>query len=307
VNAENAGPHPTTQTLHDQHGRWPKADTVADFRRNLAAVCDRIAAACRRVGRTPDGVRLLPVSKTVDEARLRLSYAAGCRLLGENKVQEAHRKWEAMADLRDLRWSVIGHLQTNKAKLVARFAAEFQSLDSLRVAEALERRLQAEGRTLDVFVQVNTSGEASKYGLHPDDVPAFLRELPVFSALRVRGLMTLALFSAEAARVRECFVLLRSLRDRLRQDAPAGIALDDLSMGMSGDFESRSKKAQPSCASAKRSSAPAVRRMPITGLPTLPKGPSHDSDCYCRRQSPEVTPCAPIDSSSGVKRSCWDI
>nr|WP_211187329.1 YggS family pyridoxal phosphate-dependent enzyme [Achromobacter sp. Bel] len=223
--------------MHDLHNRWPEAESVEDFRHNLAAVHARIAAACGRVGRDPAGVRLLPVSKTKPEVSIRLAHAAGCRLLGENKPQEAYRKWEATQDLHDLQWSVIGHLQTNKAKLVARFASEFQALDSLRVAEALERRLQAEGRALDVFVQVNTSGEASKYGLHPDDVSAFLRALPGFPALRVRGLMTLALFSAEAERVRQCFVLLRHLRDQLRQDAPAGISLDELSMGMSGDFE----------------------------------------------------------------------
>ncbi|WP_353173531.1 YggS family pyridoxal phosphate-dependent enzyme [Paracandidimonas soli] len=226
-----------TQTGHDQHGRYPEAATVEDFRRNLATVRARIDAACRRAGRDPATVRLLPVSKTKPEASLRLAHSAGCRMLGENKVQEAHRKWEAMQDLGDLQWSVIGHLQTNKARLVARFAAEFQALDSLRVAETLDRRLQSEGRSLDVFVQVNTSGEASKYGLAPEDVPAFVQALPVFSALRVRGLMTLALFSSEAERVRQCFVLLRSLRDRLRQSAPAGMALDELSMGMSGDFE----------------------------------------------------------------------
>lgn len=223
--------------LHEQHGRYPQANSVEDFLRNLAAVRQRIADACRRVGRDPAGVRLLPVSKTFDEAHLRLAYAAGCRFLGENKVQEAQRKWEAMADLNDLQWSVIGHLQTNKARQVARFAAEFQALDSLRLAEALDRRLQIEGRRLDVFVQVNTSGEASKYGLAPDAVADFLRALPAFSALRVRGLMTLALFSADAARVRPCFVRLRELRERLRQDAPAGIDLEELSMGMSGDFE----------------------------------------------------------------------
>jgi len=228
---------PDTQTRHDQHGRYSEATTVEDFQRNLAAVQTRIAAACRRVGRDPATVRLLPVSKTKPESSLRLAHAAGCRTLGENKVQEAHRKWEAMRDLTDLHWSVIGHLQTNKAKLVARFASEFQALDSLRVAEALDRRLQAEGRALDVFVQVNTSGEASKYGLSPEDVPAFVQALPAFSALRVRGLMTLALFSSETERVRQCFILLRKLRDRLRQSAPDGIALDALSMGMSGDFE----------------------------------------------------------------------
>ena len=237
MSEQDPGQDNGTQTQHDQHGRWPQAQSVEDFRRNLATVNERIADAARRAGRDPATVRLLPVSKTVEEARIRLAYEAVCRYLGENKLQEVSRKWEAMADLTDLRWSVIGHLQTNKAKLVARYAAEFQALDSLRVAEALDRRLQAEGRQLDVFVQVNTSGEASKYGLQPEETAAFLRELPAFSGLRVRGLMTLALFSAEAARVRECFILLRTLRDQLRQDAPAGIGMDELSMGMSGDYE----------------------------------------------------------------------
>jgi len=226
-----------TPTRHEQHGRYSEATSVEDFRHNLAAVDARITAACQRVGRDPATVRLLPVSKTKPESSLRLAYAAGCRMLGENKLQEAYGKWEAMQDLTDLHWSIIGHLQTNKAKLVARFAAEFQALDSLRVAEALDRRLQMEGRSLDVFVQVNTSGEVSKYGLSPEDVAAFVQELPAFSALRVRGLMTLALFSSEAERVRQCFIVLRNLRDQLRQSAPAGICLDELSMGMSGDFE----------------------------------------------------------------------
>ncbi|MCW5258581.1 YggS family pyridoxal phosphate-dependent enzyme [Verminephrobacter aporrectodeae subsp. tuberculatae] len=217
--------------------RYPQALTVADFRRNLAEVHGRIDRACQRAGRDPATVRLLPVSKTVDEARIRLSYEAGCRELGENKVQEAHGKWKAMADLTGLRWSVIGHLQTNKAKLVAQFASEFQALDSLRVAEVLERRLQAEGRGLDVFVQVNTSGEASKYGLPPEEVVRFVRELSAYPALQVRGLMTLALLSPENARVRPCFALLRTLRDRLQAEVPHGNRITELSMGMSGDFE----------------------------------------------------------------------
>lgn len=216
---------------------YPAATTVEDFQRNLAAVQARIHAACRRAGRDPAAVRLLPVSKTWPEAKLRLAHAAGCHMLGENKVQEAHQKWQAMQDLTGLRWSVIGHLQTNKAKWVARFATEFQALDSLRVAEALQQRLQIEGRALDVFVQVNTSGEASKYGLPPDEVQAFLQALPSFPALRVRGLMTLALLSSETARVRQCFVRLRTLRDRLQDHLPAGMGLHELSMGMSGDFE----------------------------------------------------------------------
>jgi len=216
---------------------YPQALSVDDFRRNLAHVRQRINQACARSGRDPATVRLLPVSKTVDEALVRLSYQAGCRELGENKVQEAYRKWQAMSDLPDLRWSVIGHLQTNKAHLVARLADEFQALDSLRVAEALERRLQGLGRGLDVFVQVNTSGEASKYGLAPGEVIRFVRELAVYPALRVRGLMTLAMLSPDPVRVRACFVLLRQLRERLCQELSGASEVTQLSMGMSGDLE----------------------------------------------------------------------
>ena len=212
-------------------------DHESSLRANLDAIRARIAAACRTAGRDPSEVRLLPVSKTVDEARLRAACALGLRELGENKVQEAQAKSEAMADLPDLRWVLIGHLQTNKAKNAARFASEFQALDSLRVAEALDRHLQKEGRAMDVLVQVNTSGEDTKFGLPPDDVAAFVKALPAFHSLCVRGLMTLALFSPDPARVRPCFVTLRTLRDRLRQDAPDGIAMEELSMGMSGDFE----------------------------------------------------------------------
>ena len=215
---------------------YPPAITVEDFARNLDAVQARIARAAARAGRDPRSVRLLPVSKTVAEDRLRNAVAAGYHRLGENKVQEAKRKSENLADL-DVSWAVVGHLQPNKARDVAAFAAEFQALDSLRLAEALDRRLQAAGRPLDVFVQVNTSGEESKYGLSPDEVPAFLAALPRFETLRVQGLMTLALFSSDLERVRACFVRLRTLRDRARDTDPDLIGPGELSMGMSGDFE----------------------------------------------------------------------
>ena len=212
------------------------ARTVADFTGALDAVRSRIAAAAAEAGRDPAAVRLLPVSKTVPEDRIRQAVAAGLVRLGENKVQEARRKSENLADL-DVEWAVVGHLQTNKAKDVATFATEFQALDSLRLAQALDRRLQALGRGLDVLVQVNTSDEPSKYGLAPEEVPAFVQALPTFTALRVRGLMTRAELTTDSERVRGCFARLRSLRDRLRDTAPDGVGLDDLSMGMSGDYE----------------------------------------------------------------------
>jgi len=203
----------------------------------LAELRRRIVNACARAGRDPGSVRLLPVSKTVPAERLRAAVAAtGFVELAENKVQEAARKAEALAHM-NLRWVVIGHLQSNKAKQVARFASECQALDRLALADALQRRLEQEDRCLDVLVQVNTSGEASKFGVTPEQALPLLRALPAYSRLRVRGLMTLAVFAADAERTRACFRQLRNLRDRLRIAAVDGIALDDLSMGMSGDFE----------------------------------------------------------------------
>lgn len=210
---------------------------LEDLQRNIAAIEAKIAAACTSVGRAPEEVRLLPVTKTVDQDRLRLAYAAGFRQMGENKVQEAHEKWQALADLADLQWCVIGHLQTNKAKLVAEFATEFQALDSLRVAQELDKRLQALGRSLKVYVQVNTSGEDSKFGLPPEQALAFVQQLPAYSSLEVCGLMTLALHSSQEAQVRACFSKLRVLRNQLQQDTVYGAQIAALSMGMSGDFE----------------------------------------------------------------------
>lgn len=220
-----------------QFSVFPAAQTKADIARNVETVRARIFLACERSGRDAAGIRLLPVSKTVEESRIRLAYDAGLRVFGENKAQEANWKERATSDLQGMNWSIIGHLQTNKAKLLARFASEFQALDSVRVAEALDRRLQTEGRSLDVFVQVNTSGESSKYGLEPDKVTAFVKLLPAFSGLRVRGLMTLAIFTDDRERVRKCFTSLRRVQERIRNDVPNGEMFAGLSMGMSGDFE----------------------------------------------------------------------
>lgn len=209
------------------------SDPARSFAANLHNVRNRIAAACRRCGRRPEDVRLLPVTKTVPAPILRFAFAAGLSDFGENKLQEARDKQAALADLA-IRWSIIGHLQSNKAKYLVRFASEFHALDSLRLAEELDRRLEAQGRDLDVFVQVNTSGEVSKYGLSPDALLPFVERLPEYPRLKPRGLMTLAIFSADTVRVRACFRLLRDLRDRAATVHPG---VTQLSMGMSGDYE----------------------------------------------------------------------
>lgn len=196
----------------------------------------RMAAAARRVDREPASVDLMLVTKTVEAGRVQEAIAAGEHFLGENKVQEGRAKAGELADP-TVRWSMIGHLQTNKIKHVLDFAEEVQSLDRLSLAVALDRRLQHLGQGLDVLVQVNTSAEPTKYGLPPEAVAGFLEELVAFSSLRVRGFMTLARFTSDQDEVRRCFRLLRAIRERARQEAPQGPDLKVLSMGMSGDFE----------------------------------------------------------------------
>ena len=202
---------------------------------NLDALEARIAAACERARRARSEVRLLPVSKTHPVSAIREAYAAGLRRFGENKVQEAAAKAAELAGTPDLSWALIGHLQSNKAKAAAEFAAEFQALDSLRLATELDRRLQALGRGLDVLIEVDTSGEPTKFGVPPEEVPGLVRQLRGCAALNVTGLMTIAANTPDRAVVAACFDTLAGLRERLRQEHGGGFA--ELSMGMSGDFE----------------------------------------------------------------------
>ncbi|MBP6020093.1 MAG: YggS family pyridoxal phosphate-dependent enzyme [Burkholderiaceae bacterium] len=203
----------------------------------LAQVRQRIDQAAIQAGRAPGSVDLLPVSKTFGTTVIREAVAAGVHRLGENKAQEIRSKFQPLADCH-IDWVMIGHLQTNKAKDIAAMAAEIQSLDRMDLAVALDRRLQQEGRSINALVQIKTSTEPSKYGLPPDELPDFLRrvaqEMPT---LRIQGLMTLAINVPDQDAVRACFRNLRELRDRTQDLGIAGISLERLSMGMSGDFE----------------------------------------------------------------------
>jgi len=199
---------------------------------NWTQVRRRVDAACREAGRDPAEVAILPVSKTFGPEVIRAAVALGMRRFGENKVQEIRDKAPVLADC-GIDWVMIGHLQTNKAKDVARLASEVQSLDRLELAQALDRRLQHEGRAIDVLVQVKTSTEPSKYGLPPEQLPGFLDALRGYDTLRVRGLMTLAIHSTDPVEVRACFRRLRELRDLA---IAQGHDIPRLSMGMSGDF-----------------------------------------------------------------------
>ena len=203
----------------------------------IARLRQRIDALTLAAGRPAGSVGLLPVSKTFGVDAIREAAAAGMTRFGENKAQEIRDKAGALAGT-GVQWVMIGHLQTNKAKDVARHADEIQSLDRPGLALALERRLQAEGRSLTALVQVKTADEPGKFGLDPAELHDFLlflaRETP---RLRVRGLMTLAANDPDRQAVRACFRRLRELRDNLRERHIGGIELERLSMGMSGDYD----------------------------------------------------------------------
>lgn len=213
----------------------------------LASVRRRIEAAARQAGRDPAAIALVAVSKSVEPARIREAFAAGQRIFGENRVQELVAKAEELAELAapgehgaaggPIEWHMVGHLQRNKVRHVVRHVAMLHSLDSLRLAEELDRQLQKLGRRLDVLVEVNTSGEPTKFGVAPEEAPALVKACSRFDTLRLVGLMTIGPNTSHTGAIRRAFRTLRELRDRLRDEGLAGPEFVHLSMGMSGDFE----------------------------------------------------------------------
>jgi pyridoxal phosphate enzyme (YggS family) len=199
-------------------------------------VKQQIEQACRRAGRDPSEVTLLPVSKTFGPDAIGAMVELGFKRFGENRLQEVAQKQPVLAE-HDLQWVIIGHVQTNKAKEVAKYARELQSLDRLALAQALHNRLVALDKTLDVLVQVKTSDEQTKSGVDPDELIDFLKATAAYPSLKIKGLMTMAVFSPDTNAVRQCFKLLRQCQQAAIAANIEGAAFDRLSMGMSGDME----------------------------------------------------------------------
>ena len=206
------------------------------IRERLAAVQGRIEAAAVAAGRAPGEVRLLLATKTVPPEKIRVAIEAGADLVGENRVQEVRPKYEALADL-DYERHFIGHLQSNKVNALVPYVSCIQSLDRLSLADRLQGRLEREGETREVLIQVNTSGEESKFGIEPAEAVDFVREVASRDALRIRGLMTIGLFADDPEVTRPSLSTLREAADRIREAAIDGVEMKELSMGMSGDLE----------------------------------------------------------------------
>ncbi|HOY43483.1 MAG TPA: YggS family pyridoxal phosphate-dependent enzyme [bacterium] len=200
---------------------------------NLKYVTERIEAAALRSGRQAGEVALLAVTKSVPAERMREAAALGLTLIGENRVQEAWTKFQSLADL-PLSWHMIGHLQSNKVKRALQFATLIESVDSLHLAREIEREAAAQGKIIECFLEVNTSGESQKFGIAPGEAEALAGDLAGLPHLHLTGLMTIGALSTDSQRIRSCFSQLRKVQERLNA---SGLGISQLSMGMSDDFE----------------------------------------------------------------------
>lgn len=202
---------------------------------NLERVRERLARAARSMGRDPEQIELVAVTKEVDVPLIEEAIEAGVQIIGENRVQEAKSKYEGIS--RPARWHLVGHLQRNKVKTALEIFELIHSLDSYRLAQEISRRAQQLGRVVEVLVQVNISGEYSKYGVSPQETVDFIRSISALEGLAVKGLMTIGPFLPDLEQVRPYFRLLRELRDQVEAAAIPGVEMRYLSMGMSHDFE----------------------------------------------------------------------
>ncbi len=208
---------------------------MMEIAERLKDIRSRIDSACRRSGRDGSSVEIVAVSKTVGADKVRQAVTAGVRIIGENRAQEARNKYDACRDL-DADWHFIGHLQTNKVKHVVEYASVIESVDSLHLAEVIDRRAGLAGReNVNVFIQVNTSGEKSKFGIGPAETMELVRKVNALRYVTVTGLMTIGLFTNDPERTRPCFRLLRELF--LDMNKFSKHPLEHLSMGMTNDFE----------------------------------------------------------------------
>lgn len=206
------------------------------MKKRLEAIRKRIVAAAAACGRNPAGVRLVVVSKTVDADRVSEAIEAGAVILGESYIQEARDKFKILYD-RPVQWHFIGHLQSNKAKYAVRLFDLIHSVDSFKLATALDKEARKNGKVQEILIQVNISQEKTKSGIAEDDVVDLIMQISHLANLRIRGLMTMPPFFDEPEAARPFFHQLARLREKVSARNIPGVDMDELSMGMTGDFE----------------------------------------------------------------------
>ncbi|HZH87516.1 MAG TPA: YggS family pyridoxal phosphate-dependent enzyme [Brumimicrobium sp.] len=203
---------------------------------NLNTIHSRINKACEKANRDSKEVRLLLATKTVEPEKILYALEQGETLIGENKVQELTQKCTFVKKMNP-EVHFIGHLQTNKIKELIKWVTCIESVDRIELAEKLHQRLTFEKKEMNVYIQVNTSYEESKFGVAPDKALELIRQVAELDTLHIKGLMTIGLFSAEAEKVRKCFKLLKHIQKEGMLLKLPNVDLKELSMGMSGDLE----------------------------------------------------------------------
>ncbi|MBN2283065.1 MAG: YggS family pyridoxal phosphate-dependent enzyme [Deltaproteobacteria bacterium] len=201
---------------------------------NIQLVREKITEAALRSGRDPSEVRLMAVTKTVDDERIQKAITCGIDIIGENYVQEARRKIEKTGH--SVEWHMIGHLQSNKAKYAVKLFDMIHSVDRLSLARELDRRSGAAGVVTRILIEVNTSGEETKSGAVPAGVIPLIGEISTMEHLSIRGLMTMPAWYDDPEKARPSFIVLRELRDRIAECDMPNVRMDELSMGMTDDF-----------------------------------------------------------------------
>ncbi len=202
---------------------------------NLLRIQERMAEAAMRSGRTPDSVKLVGVTKTVDVDRIKEAVSAGLQILGENYVQEARDKIKEVGG--EVSWHFVGRLQTNKAKYAVKLFDMIQTVDSFKLAKELNRRAQPLGRKIPIIIQVNLASEVSKGGVEPSECISLIKQISELANLQIRGLMTMPPFFDQPKKARPYFAQLRELSQEIARAQLPRVEMNELSMGMSGDFE----------------------------------------------------------------------
>ena len=204
------------------------------IKENLSEIKENIRLACERAGRSPEEVTLLAVTKTIDADRINEAVSLGVTDLGENRVQEFLSKYELIEG--DVRWHIIGHLQSNKVKYIADKVYMIHSVESLSLANEIERQCAKQGKVMNILVEVNVSGEESKSGITPAETEDFIRQVSRLPHIRVKGLMTMAPFEAKTEELHQIFSNLYKISVDISSKKLDNVIMECLSMGMTGDY-----------------------------------------------------------------------
>ena len=206
---------------------------MSSIKENLEIISGNIENAAARSGRDAREIELIAVTKTVSVDRMNEGISAGIKIIGENKVQEAQEKKDK---IQPVTWHMVGHLQRNKVKYAVKIFDLIQSVDTLKLAREISKRCQALEKNMPVLIEVNTSGESSKYGCNPAEVLDLAAEISTLPGIHIEGLMTIGLFTDDMNLVRPCFVKLRDISEKVKELRLENVSMNHLSMGMSADY-----------------------------------------------------------------------